>query len=294
MFKRIINLLLLQYLIRKRSIKRIILFLKTKEKIVVKDFQGIKMFLDLRDGGISTDLALDGIREPESTRIIQQTLKTGDVVVDIGANIGYYALMEARLVGKEGVVYGIEPSPKNINLLKKNIKLNNFKNLKTYQIGIGDKKGTAKMYVSPHSNLNSLVRQKNRKIINTIDIEVRTLDDFLKDKKYPDLIRMDVEGYEYSIFKGMKKILSDERQLKLFIELHPHIMKRTQTIYVLRNLMQHGFETSKVIKSITVTEMKVMMKKDYDFSSMTIKDLMRDESIINGSKGAFEIFVERK
>ncbi|MFW9875363.1 MAG: FkbM family methyltransferase [Candidatus Thorarchaeota archaeon] len=252
------------------------------------------MYLDLKDKGISSDLVLDGIREPESTRIIQKELKKGDIVVDIGANIGYYALIEARLVGDKGKVYAIEPSPKNFEYLNKNIKLNNVKNIESYKLAIGDKDGVAKMNISPHSNLSSLVTQKNRKIIGSINVNVTKLDNFLKNKKYPNFIRMDVEGYEYNIIKGMEDTFKAKKPFKLFIELHPHIMKKKQTTFVLKTLMESGFRMKKVTRCFTVAEMKVKSRKEFDYSSKTIGDLLKDKSIISGKKGAFEIFFERK
>jgi len=248
------------------------------------------MYLNLKDKGISKDLALDGVREPESTKEIKKLVKSGDVVVEAGANIGYYALMESQLVGKKGKVYAIEPSPDNVVCLKNNIRLNNNSNIEIYPLAVGDKKGNVKMNISSHSNLNSLIAQKNKKIIKTIDVNVTTLDVFLKNKKYPNFIRMDVEGYEYNIIKGMGKILKAKKPLKLFIELHPHIMKPEQTKYILKTLMKYGFEARKVIRSVTVSEIKVMSKKQYDYSSQTINDLLSNNDIINGKLGAFEIF----
>jgi hypothetical protein len=105
---------------------------------------------------------------------------------------------------------------------------------------------------------------------------------------------MDVEGYEYNVIKGMKNILKSKKPLKLFIELHPHIIKKEQTQYVLKTLRRYGFETRKVIRSLTVPEVKVMSREEFDFSSKTINDLLKDDSIISGKKGAFEIFFERK
>ena len=290
---RVLKFLVFRIILIKRCLSYYFLKLITGS-VIIREIQGSKMYLDLKDKGISSDLALDGIREPESTKMIQKILRKGNIVVDIGANIGYYALMESRLVGKDGTIYAIEPSPTNIEFLNKNIKLNNCKNIDVYQIGMGSKEGLVKMYISPHSNLNSLIPLKNKKIIKVIDINTTRLDTFLEDKRYPDLIRMDVEGYEYNIIKGMKNTLKVKKPLKLFIELHPHVMKKEQTVYVLKTLVKYGFETIKVIRSITVSEMKVMAKSEFDFSSKTIRELLRDEAVISGKKGAFEIFFERK
>lgn len=290
---RVIKFLAFQSIFRIRNIKFLLLKIKTKEGILIKKVQGSKMRLDLKDEGISKDLVLDGIREPESTKEIKKIVKPGDVVVEAGANIGYYALMESQLVGKKGKVYAIEPIAENVKCLKNNIKLNNYPNIEVFQIAIGEKEKMAKMHIASHSNWNSFINHR-RGIIGTKDIKVTSLDNFLKNKRHPNLIRMDVEGYEYNIIKGMKNTLKSKRPLKLFIELHPHIMKRKQTEYLLRTLAKHGFETKKVIRSVTVPEMKVMSRKEFDFSSKTINDLLKDDLIISGKKGAFEIFFERK
>mgnify|MGYP001606831428 FL=1 len=291
---RISKFLLFQYFYRLRQLRYFILRFKTKSGTVTRYVQGSKMQLHLDDRGISADLALDGIREPLSTKTVHEEVREGYTVVDIGANIGYYALMESRLAGKKGKVYAIEHSQINFSNLVKNIKLNGYKNIQAFKLGIGDKNGSAKMYISPHSNLNSLVVQKNKRIISTIQINIATLDKFLKNKKYPDFIRMDVEGYEYNIIKGMKNMLKLRRPLKIFIELHPHIMGRDKTVYVLKTLKDNGFRIRNMFRCFTMPEMKVKGRVEYDYSSREIADVLNDESIISGSKGAFEIFFERK
>lgn len=290
--KRLIKAGIFQYHYRLRNIK--FYFLKKKNNTYLKEVQGSKMLLDLSDKGISKDLALDGIREPESTKIIPEMVKQGNIIIEIGANIGYYAFIESRLVGQEGKIYAIEPSPSNFAKLVKNIKLNNYKNIECFQIGIGDRKTKAKMYVSTHSNLNSLFYQKNRPILRTIKINILSLDEFLKDKSNPDFIRMDVEGYEYFILQGMKNTLKSKHPMKIFIELHPHIMRKQQTTSVLNKLMENGFEIKKCFRCFTNPEMKVMSEEDYDYSNLTIKEMLDNEKIITGEKGAFEIFFERR
>ena len=226
---RIIKFLVFRFILSTRCIRFFLLKIKSSNNILIRKVQGSKMYLNLKDKGISKDLALDGIREPESTKMVKKIIKEGDTVVDIGANIGYYVLMESQLVGEKGKVYAIEPVPDNVNVLKNNIKLNNYANVKVFQMAIGNMDTTKKMHISSLSNWHSFINHK-RGIIKAIDVKVVPLDKFLKDKEYPDFIRMDVEGYEYQILKGMKTILGKRKPLKLFIELHPHLMNKNQTI----------------------------------------------------------------
>ena len=94
---------------------------------VEKEINGSRMYLDPTDKGLSIDLLVDGIREPYITEVTKRELKQGQTVVDIGANIGYYALLEARQVGPTGRVYAIEPVPENFATLNKNVRLNQYR-----------------------------------------------------------------------------------------------------------------------------------------------------------------------
>ena len=84
------------------------------------------MFLDSDDRGISRGLILFGEREIDQKIIIEKSLHPGMCIYDIGANIGYYVIMENKIINKKGKIIAIEPSKKNIKLLKKNLKLNNI------------------------------------------------------------------------------------------------------------------------------------------------------------------------
>ena len=289
-FKKLKRFILFQYYHRKRLMK--LLYLKcAKCSSSVYNIQGNKMLLDLKDKGISTDLILDGVRESISVKIMKEELEKGDIVVDIGANIGYYALIEAKIIGSKGMVYAIEPSPRNFERLQRNVKLNDCSNMALYQTAIGDRRGIEHLNISLHSNLNSVTINKNKKTIDRMEVNIITLDEFLKGKQYPNLIRMDLEGYEYNVIKGMKNTLKDKKSLKLFIEFHPHLIDRKKTLFVLKTLKDNGFETKKITRCFTETEMKV--RNDFDYSYLKINDLMNEETILNGGKGGFEIFFER-
>lgn len=187
-------------------------------KHVVKEINQIKMNLDLNDSGISKDLLLAGIREPRHTDLIKDIVKPGDIVFDIGANIGYYALLESRLVGPNGKIYAIEPVPTNVELLKNNIKLNNFNNIEVFQLAISDKDGENQIYLSEKSNWCSMINNSEK--TGSIPVKTAKLDTFVRGKKFPDLVRMDVEGYEIEIINGMDEMLSASNPLKVIIEMH--------------------------------------------------------------------------
>jgi len=214
---------------------------RSKTSYVEREILGHKMCLDLKDPGISSDLLRDEIREPFLTESIQKEIKKGDVIVDIGANIGYYTLQEARLVGDDGKVYAIEPVPENVELLKKNIELNNYSNIEVFQLAVGDVNKTDYVYISDRRNTASMI--KSQASIDKVPVEVTTLDKFLENKPLPSLIRMDVEGYEGEIIKGMRGLLESNKPLKVVVELHPlyYVTKEKREDF-LRTLKESHFQ----------------------------------------------------
>ena len=180
-------------------------------RFVVKYINGNKMYLDLDDRGISRTLALFGTREKDQLVTITNELKEGMAVLDIGANIGTYALFEARIVGARGKVYAIEPSPENFALLNRNVNLNKLDGtIQTFQAGISDRKGTQKLYLSESSNLHtfclkgsSAAKSDVHIAERAIDVDTFTISEFVADRRPIDFIRMDIEGYEVEAFRGM-------------------------------------------------------------------------------------------
>lgn len=203
---------------------------KSKNRFIIRTIHGSKMYLDLKDKGISKQLILNGTREELQTELVKRILKPGMKVLDIGANIGYYALIEAQAIGKTGKIYAIEPALENIKMLQKNIELNNLKTkIDLHHLAVSNKVGKAKLYISSKSNLNTLIKpsKNTNKLLlldkGVADINTVTVDSFIKNNKL-DFIRMDVEGFEVEIFKGMKNTLKRNKVMILF-EAHPFLYK---------------------------------------------------------------------
>jgi len=191
--------------------------LPTKHHIVYKDILGSVMKLDTGGKGIHRELLAKGIREVKATRYLAHILNYNMTVIDIGANIGYYALQEAKVCKQ---VYAIEPAPDNYERLVENIKLNNYSNINTHNVAIGDKSGSIQFKLSPAPNWHRVAIGTDN---NTITIPIMTLDELIGNKTV-DLVRMDVEGYELNILKGMTKTIK-KNSLWLFIETHKQLIK---------------------------------------------------------------------
>ncbi len=186
---------------------------------------GCKMIMIPNDPGISTELSIFKSHEPINTQIISRILKKGMTCLDIGGNIGYYVLLERQLVGDEGRIIAFEPSPRNYNYLKKNIQLQNVTNISAYNFACGDKDGNATFFINKKSNGCKIIAEgvipPDQSLGTLSEVPVRILDPFIEELKLDrvDFIRMDAEGYELHIFKGLKKTLEKFKPI-ISIELH--------------------------------------------------------------------------
>lgn len=180
-----------------------------KEKYVM--INGSKIYLDKFD---SLALSINKEYEPESVEIIKKHIKKTDVIIDIGANIGYYTILFARL-GKE--VHAFEPEPENFKLLQKNIRVNKITNAIIVQKAVSNKNGTVNLKLNKLNtgghHITSLTKE-------TIQIETIRLDNYIKQA---DFIKMDIEGAEILALNGMPNILSNPN-LKLLVEYNPQAL----------------------------------------------------------------------
>lgn len=208
---------------------------------------GSLMYIDFNDEGISRQLCIHKKRERFSTDYMKEIVREQDTIIDIGANSGYYALLESRLAHK-GTVYAIEPVPKNVWLLNQNIELNNYRNISVHRFAIGDRNGRGEMYLYEKGNLCSFTKNIQNKFTGKMSVPIMTLDSFIE--KYvsgdPALIRMDVEGYEYEIIKGMTNILKSNKPMILFIELHPFMMSKEDMNNLIETLKKNNFKVKAI------------------------------------------------
>lgn len=199
-------------------------------KIIMKKFesnfksdyaivQGSKMFLDPGD---SLDLSINGVYGELDTKIIREEIHEGDIVIDVGANIGYYTLIFAQLVGSSGKVFAFEPEPKNFEILKKNIEINNYQNIVAEQKIVSDKSGIVKLFIAEHGIVGHRINQQ-KSSQKFIEVESIILDNYIKklnlDNKI-NFIKIDVEGSEPKVLEGAKEIMQKSNQLKIFTEFN--------------------------------------------------------------------------
>ena len=136
--------------------------------------------------------------------------KNGDIVIDAGAHIGVFSLKAAKQVGDKGKVLAFEPEPSNFRFLIRNVKANNLHNVHAFQVALGETKSFAPLYLAQQSWANSLCRDLLGANTPSISVPVWALDDFLKSYSisFVDFLKIDVEGYEIEVLKGVRQTLN--------------------------------------------------------------------------------------
>lgn len=192
------------------------------------------MYLDLDDDGLSKTLFYRGIHEPLPTAWVRREVEPGMTVIDVGANLGYYALLEAVRAGPGGRVYALEPVPTTYDLLCRNLELNRATNVEPHCLALAAAPGPMTMRLPrrrnwahlPHPALNSARARRLAALPHSaVEVEATTLDAFVRDARIRSLhfLRMDVEGFEIEVIRGAQETLSRHRPLKVLMELHPFL-----------------------------------------------------------------------
>ena len=158
--------------------------------------------------------------EPNVLNFIKNVLKEGDIFIDIGANIGYYSLLAASIVGKSGKIYSFEPTPQTYLKFRENLVLNSFNNIIPYRLAISDKPSAVKLYIDQNSqDLNSTYRETDQFII----VQSFPINKIVKEKA--NLIKIDCEGCEFNALSSLRDILlinePIDQRTKIIIEFNP-------------------------------------------------------------------------
>lgn len=142
--------------------------------------------------------------------LIKKYVKKGDIVLDIGANIGMYSILISRIIGHTGKVYAFEPDPTTAYYLKENLRLNNCLNVVVLQLALSEENGKIILNKPEGSgdSFNYISKTETENQSNDSIGAIR-LDDFLEANKIGriDFVKMDIEGAELLCMKGAKEIM---------------------------------------------------------------------------------------
>lgn len=200
-----------------------------KSVLLHKTFGSLKKLLSHQNGIIVNGLGeglkfnctngrlayLRGDVEEEEQALLLALLDDGDVFYDIGANIGFFSAIAARLVGSEGHVYAFEPIPESAKVAVKNAQLNGFEQVTVVEVAVSSTNGYVSMGTENNYSETYTVGS------GEVQVQCVTLDNVIEDSNFraPDFIKIDVEGHEIDVIQGAAEVLRTEQPV-LLIEVH--------------------------------------------------------------------------
>lgn len=210
----------------------------------VKTGYNNKLIVSARDAGLGLILRTHGEYEPILTRFLQDNIKPGDTVVDVGANVGYFTKLMSRIVGQRGKVIAFEPSITNWKYLQDNIA--KMKNVVAEKMALSDRVGELHFVEDKANPGESGVRAEGKVIIKTT-----TLSRWVQTHKVKkaNLIKIDVEGAEVMSLNGAKDFLRTQKKLIVVVECNPSALKELgyNTVDLVKALQKCGLKIMEVI-----------------------------------------------
>jgi FkbM family methyltransferase len=168
-----------------------------------------------------------GVWEPNLTRWIARTLGAGDTFVDVGANIGYFTLLASALVGREGVVVAVEPSPRLFGTLRETLALNRVGNARLVNMAALERQTRVSLYRGTENHSGLTTTREERGLEFECEVDAAPLSMILHQEEICSarMVKVDVEGAEWSAIQGMMPLLRDGRSdLEVIVEIDPELL----------------------------------------------------------------------
>lgn len=188
--------------------------------------------------------------EPLTSKIFARLLKPGDTVIDVGANIGHYTLLAASVVGPLGRIHAVECSPETLAMLSNNIAKNKLQNVVVHPVAAASERGTLNLNVTaiglswfnPHSNWPSVSGSGT-----SVEVQAVPLDEMISPPVH--LVKIDAEGVDLDVLKGMKRLLSESPNVSIIVEWAPPLLAETgkDPLEMIHWLQDAGFSDLSVI-----------------------------------------------
>ena len=247
-----------------------------KKGEVIRKVNNYPMILNFNEEGLSKHLMIHRKREISETETVKKIVKPDMCILEIGANIGYYTILMGKLVGESGKIYTYEPYPPSVEILIRNVKLNNLTDtVEVQNLAVSSENTTRKLHLGKASNVHTLVNLKTgNNDANYIEVKTKDIKEILIDtNRKIDLIRMDIEGHERELFSRLSKDISPFLPNRIFFEIHPlgDIDPDPTFTKPLTNMLDLGYCPELIISSAHVDAKKRFDELNYQpFKTVTI------------------------
>lgn len=189
------------------------------------------------------------------TKWITINAKPGDVVLDIGANQGLFAVAASNAVGPSGMVHAFEPDKDLAGCIRKTIQKSEIKNIKLHEVALGAKSEALKLYKNPYNSGDNRLTTAISDSTNSLQsVAVERLNAIHEIQRI-DFVKIDVQGWELAVLQGMMDKMKLNSRAKILFEFWPHGMKIAgfDPLQLIFFMMENGYtlkeESSRIIIS---------------------------------------------
>ena len=189
---------------------------------VLSQFENIHIYSAAEDALVGPGIRA-GAYEPEVCTHVRRLLRPGMCMLDLGANIGFFSLLAAQLVGPHGRVFAVEPNPANVRLLEASRRRNHFDHLQVFQIAAAAKPELLVLNTSYSNGTTAPLPEEASAVLQAITVPAFPMDMILPPGQRIDLIKVDVEGAEYKALSGCENLLRQHRPV-ILSEFSPSLM----------------------------------------------------------------------
>ena len=223
--------------------------------------------------------------ESYETEIFMQLCQSGNHVLDLGANIGWYTVIAAKLIGKSGSVHAFEPDPDNFAILKRNVAISNVENIVTTEaIAVSDTKAEIQFYASK-TNMGDHKIFADGEQQGVTSVPAVTLADYFDNyscSKLPNLVKSDTQGSEGKLFKGAKPLFIENWRPVILFEFYPYglINSSSDPLELLQYFYDFGYELyeinskNKQLIRLELKSMQTRLRRDLSVSSLNYIDIL--------------------
>ena len=213
-------------------------------------------------------------KDADELMVLKNEIKQGDILLDIGSNIGFYAVILSKQVGNTGKVHCFEPDKTNFEHLKKSVC--NLKNVILNNVAVTDNNGQIEMFISHRLNVDHRT-YKPEKYDLSYFVNAITIDQYLGTSSKVDFIKIDIQGAELSALKGMVNTLNRNDSIKILIEIWPHgLCSAGTSVKEIFSLMFNlgfkafKFEKNKVLQ-LQIDNLPNLIKGEYNYYNVIFK-----------------------
>jgi len=179
---------------------------RLNDRVSLAKLKGFSIYVQDEDQAVGQHVKRDRY-EPNVTHVFRERVRPGMNVLDVGANIGYFTMLSASLVGPSGSVTAIEPNPESAKLLEASRRANSFDNVAVLQVAAGRELGLLVLHGSYSNAMTSAIPDDAAAVITSTTVPSVKIDDLIPKDKKIDFVKIDVEGAEYNALLGASEMI---------------------------------------------------------------------------------------